>query len=60
MDEKPLFRRLNIHALACRLVTQAHVILSTLGQVIPKFGPPPISASSVPITHSQKTERRYI
>ena len=30
---------LSFHALVCRLVTQAHFIFTTLGQVVPKFGP---------------------
>ena len=29
---------LSFHALVCRLVTQAHFIFTTLGQVVPKFG----------------------
>lgn len=30
---------LSFHPLVCRLVTQAHFIFATLGQVVPKFGP---------------------
>lgn len=30
---------LSFHALVCRLVTQAHFIFATLGQVVPKLGP---------------------